>query len=294
MGKRIIAEALQLVMEDIKLVRIAFITSFCHSLIIIFLLIFNINNMFVARFETWVPLSDVMEFLVTSWIRGNVVTSLIIVIIILMLWYAILYPIGQAAIIHYLRDQKFSIRDALAKWLTTFFPMFEFSALSGTFSMSTFIFIIIRLFMLDIVDNIFVRIIFGIRWLSILVVTILWPYSRYIIVIEKISMYDAIKRSGFYAIRNLWQTTKFVFLELLLLLRFLINIVFVIWVPFLLLYIASWFNLINSTTVWTIVAIVSIVLLLCTAYINGIIEAFFATYWYKIYNKIVQELDWDE
>jgi len=294
MGKRIIAEALQLVMEDIKLVRIAFITSFCHSLIIIFLLIFNINNMFVARFETWVPLSDVMEFLVTSWIRGNVVTSLIIVIIILMLWYAILYPIGQAAIIHYLRDQKFSIRDALAKWLTTFFPMFEFSALSGTFSMSTFIFIIIRLFMLDIVDNIFVRIIFGIRWLSILVVTILWPYSRYIIVIEKISMYDAIKRSGFYAIRNLWQTTKFVFLELLLLLRFLINIIFVIWVPFLLLYIASWFNLINSTTVWTIVAIVSIVLLLCTAYINGIIEAFFATYWYKIYNKIVQELDWDE
>ena len=106
--------------------------------------------------------------------------------------------------------------------------MFEFSALAATFSISTFIFIIIRLFMLDIVDSVFVRIIFGIWGLSILIATIWWPYSRYIIVIEKMGMYDAIKRSGFYAIRNLRQTIKFVLLELLLLVRFLINIVLVV------------------------------------------------------------------
>jgi len=115
MGKRIISEALQLVMDDIKLVRLAFITSFSHSLIVILLLLFNLNNMMTARFETGVPLNDVMEFLVTLGIKGNVVTLLIISIIILLIGYAILYPIGQAALIHYLRDQKFSIRDALSK-----------------------------------------------------------------------------------------------------------------------------------------------------------------------------------
>lgn len=172
--------------------------------------------------------------------------------------------------------------------------MFEFSALAGTFSMSTFIFIIIRLFMLDIVDSVFIRIIFGIWGFSILIATILWPYARYVIVIEKMGMYDAIKRSGFYAMRHIWQTTKFVLLELLLLLRFLVNIVLVVGVPFVLMYIASWFNLIDSTTVGTIIIVISIALLLATAYINGIIEAFFATYWFKIYKKIVSELDEDE
>jgi len=291
MGKRIISEALQLVMDDIKLVRLAFITSFSHSLIVILLLLFNLNNMMTARFETGVPLSDVMEFLVTLGIKGNVVTVLIISIIILLIGYAILYPIGQAALIHYLRDQKFSIRDALAKGATTFFPMFEFSALAGTFSISTFIFIVIRLFMLDIVDSILVRVIFGIWGICILVATILWPYSRYIIVVEKMSMYDAIKRSAFYAVRNLRQTTKFVLLELLLLIRFLVNIVLVVGIPFVVMYIASWLNIINSATVGVIVIVISVGLLLITAYVNGIIEAFFAAYRYKIYKKITSELD---
>ena len=294
MGKRIIAEALQLVMEDIKLVRLAFITSFCHSLIVIFMLIFNLNNMAVERFAKWVPLGEVVEFLITSGIKGNVVTVLVISIVILLIGYALLYPIGQAALIHYLRDQKFSIRDALSKGITTFFPMFEFSALAGTFSISTFVFIIIRLFMLDIIDSIFVRVIFGIWGLSILIVTLLWPYARYIIVIEKLGMYDAIKRSAFYAMRNLWQTTKFVMLELLLLVRFLVNIILVVGIPFVLMYIASRLNIIDSATVWTIIVIVSIALLLWTAYINGIIEAFFATYRFKIYKKIVSAIDDDE
>ncbi len=291
MGKRIIAQARHLVMEDIKLVRLAFITSFCHSLIVIFLLLYNLNNMAAARFEKWVALWEIIEFIVRTWIKLNIVPLLIVIIIGLLIGYALLYPIWQAALIHYLRDQKFSIRDALSKGTTTFFSMFEFSALAGTFSMSTFIFIIIRLFMLDIIDSIFIRIIFGIWWISIFIVAILWPYTRYIIVIEKLSMYDAVKRSAFYAIRNLRQTTKFVMIELLLLARFLINILIVIGIPFSLMYIANWLNIIDSSTVGTIIIIVSVWLLLWTAYINGIIEAFFATYRYKVYEKITSELE---
>jgi len=145
--------------------------------------------------------------------------------------------------------------------------------------------------MLDIIDSIFIRVIFGIWGICILIVAILWPYSRYIIVIEKMSMYDAIKRSAFYAIRNLRQTTKFVMIELLLLIRFLVNILIVIGIPFVLMYIANWLNIIDSSTVGTIIIIVSIGLLIGTAYINGIIEAFFATYRYKVYEKITSELE---
>lgn len=289
MGKRIIAAALQLVMEDNKLVRIAFITSFCHSLIILFLLAFNINNMIVARFEKGIPLWDVLEFMVQSGVKWNIVPILIISIIVLLIWYAILYPIWQAALIHYLHDKKFSMRDAMAKWVTTFFPMFEYSALAGTFSISTFIFIVIRLFTLNIADNVFIRILFSIWWFSIFVIAILWPYTRYVIVLEDMSIYDAIKRSVYYSIRNLRQTTKFVLLELILLVRFFLNIIIVMWIPFILMYIASWLNILDSRTVGIIIAIISIILVLWTAYINGIIEAFFASYWYKVYHKIVEE-----
>lgn len=291
MGKRIIAAALLLVMEDIKLVRIAFITSFCHSLIVMFLLTFYLNNMMVARFEKGIPLWDALQFLVTASMKGNLVMILIIAIIILLIGYGVLYPVWQAALIHYLHDKKFSMRDAMAKWVTTFFPMFEFGALEGTFSISSLIFIVIRLFMLDIMDNWFIRAIVIIQWLTVLVVSILWPYTRYIIILEWLSMYDAIKRSAYYSIRNLWQTIKFVLLQLLLLTRFFVNILIIVWIPLILTYIASRFHIINFKTVEVIIIIIWILLLFGTAYINGIIEAFFASYWYKIYHKIVEEID---
>ncbi len=73
--------------------------------------------------------------------------------------------------------------------------MFEYGALSSSFSVTTYIILVIRIFMLNIVDSVFIQILFGIWGFCILVVAILRPYSKYSIIIEGSSVTDAIKRS---------------------------------------------------------------------------------------------------
>jgi hypothetical protein len=69
---------------------------------------------------------------------------------------------GEAALIYYIKDNKHSLGNAMGKGINAFFPMFEYSALSSSFSVTTYIILVIRIFMLDIVDSVFIQIIFGI------------------------------------------------------------------------------------------------------------------------------------
>ena len=71
--------------------------------------------------------------------------------------------------------------------------------------------------------------------------------------------------------------------------RFIINAIVVMWIPFLIVYIAIWFNVIESKIVWYVIAISVIVLLFLMAYINAIIEAFFMAYRYKVYKSIIEQ-----
>lgn len=88
------------------------------------------------------------------------------------------------------------------------------------------------------------------------------------------------------AFNNFSTTLKFVGIGLLLQLRFLINIIILIGVPILLVRGAVEFNLINSIYTTSIIyaALGGIIMLI--AYTNAIIEAFFMTYWYKVYKII--------
>jgi hypothetical protein len=148
---------------------------------------------------------------------------------------------------------------------------------------------VIRIFMLDIVDSVFIQIIFGIWWFCILVVAILRPYSKYSIIIEWSSVTEAIRRSWSLALTNLWTTIRFVFLEILLIIRFFINLVVVVGIPVLFMYFASILNILDSEIFGTILAIIIFGLFLLTTYINAIIEAFFMIYRYKAFERIIEK-----
>ncbi len=289
MTRSLINEALQYIINDHKIIRLSFITSFCHSVVIILLLVLNLNNLMVARFSTWVPMSEAIGFILNRFAENNIVSMLIIIIIVLGIGYFLIEPIGQASLIYYIKDKKYSIGSALGKGMNAFFPMFEYSALSSSFSVTTYIILIIRVFMLNIVDSIFIQILFGIWGFCILVVAILRPYSKYSIIIEWSSVTDAIKRSWSLALTNLWTTIKFVLLEILLIIRFFINVIVVVGIPVLFMYFASILNILDSEIFGTILAIIIFGLLLLTTYINSIIEAFFMIYRYKAFERILAE-----
>jgi hypothetical protein len=101
--------------NDRKIIRLTFATSFFHSLIASLLILININTLFAKNYENGLYVGKVAEFFVQEINNNHVISWVIGIAITLFLAYSLVYPVGQAAIIHYLNDKKKSIRDALKK-----------------------------------------------------------------------------------------------------------------------------------------------------------------------------------
>lgn len=293
MFRQILKDSILLITHDLKLIRLSFITTFSHSLIVMIMLIYYVNSILVYRFEKWFSTGEFVQTLV-KWISENNITGIVIVVwIILAIWYSILYPMGQAGMIRYLKSEKKSISKSLAKGAGDFFTMFEFNALSLSFGAMTFIFTILRLTMLEVLDNVFIIILISIWFFCVLFAGLFWPYTRLAIVLEGMPVFEAIKRSVSLSLSNFGVTFRFVFLEAILLIRFFINVLVIIGIPFIILYLAILLNVVGSGLIDFLIYFTGIWLLLIATYINAIIDAFFATYRYKVYERIKYE-DEDE
>jgi len=210
--------------DNTKLIRLATITTFIHSLLFIVYMLYLLFNLSQKNSWSWIRdlLSEYVDIVAPS---TEVLVILIIIWIVLLIGYTLLPPIWDASMIYYLESKKKSGSLSLGKWVTKFFPMFEFNA---TMTMFNF-------------------------WL---------------------------------AIYNMWITLKFIVINIFLYLRFIVNILIVVWIPLLLLRWASKLEIANSPIFNTVVIIIIVSLMALTAYINGIIEAFFITYWWKVYKRI--------
>lgn len=114
MKDSLLAHAAHEVAEDPKLIRIATITSFIHS-VLTFLYLTYIVTTFVATVgrsdNTFLNLLEEYVGLI-SFNSANIVT-IIIVAIILLIGYVLLPPIGDAGIISYLDSSKKSTSGAI-------------------------------------------------------------------------------------------------------------------------------------------------------------------------------------
>jgi hypothetical protein len=75
-------------------------------------------------------------------------------------------------------------------------------------------------------------------------------------------------------------------MQTLLLINFSLNIVLIIWIPVLLIYLSITWWIIDFWWVKMIVYIVFFLLVVLWAYMSSFIRAFFAYYWYEMYNKL--------
>lgn len=289
MFKRILRDSITKIVEDTRLIRLSFLVTFCHFVSIVYLIVWNINNLLTYRYEKWIPMWDALKYILTRSQNNNMTVAIIIVVAIIFIWYSLLYPIWESAMIHYLDKEGQRTWKVIWKWVNDFFVMFEFEAMMFSFSIFTYLITTLRMFMLNILDNMFIITLIIIWWVVVLLATILWSYAKFAIVLEWQNVFSAIKRSASLTIMNFWTTIKFVVIQLFLMIRFLINAIVVMGIPFLIVYIAIRLNVIESKVVWYVIAISVVVLLFLMAYINAIIEAFFMTYRYKVYKSITEE-----
>lgn len=286
MNEEILIKSYHDMIEDNKLIRLATITTIIHS--IIFVLYILYQTYFVVHSLEWTSMwmENIQRYLQFLFGWNEFTIIFISVIIILVIWYFLLPPIAEASMIYYINSKEKSGTQSLTRWFLKFFAMFEFDSLISLFSFFMFFVAISRVWVMGIGDNPFILAISIMRFMIIIIVSILFPYTKFFIVLENKSVTDSVKASMNMALNNINITLRFVWISYLLYLRFFLNIIFVIWVPAVFIYIAMKFWFDKNDSLKYIIYWVICILIMLSAYINGIIEAFFTTYWYKVYQKL--------
>ena len=285
MFRQILSDSVTVLFQNPKLIRLSFLTLVFYSIVRIYFIVYYFNTFLLYKYESWVQLSDAFIYVLDK-LNNQWILRAVIWVIIVQIWYLWFHPIGEASVVSALDNPQQSAFRSFVRGSGKFFPMLEYSWLSIPFWVFTFCTVMLRLYLMDIFDNIFITIIVGIRWFLVLFASVCWSYARIIIALEGCQVFDAIKKSTSLAMNNLGLSVKLMFVELLLMLRFIVIGLLIVGIPVLLIYIAVWLDVIQNSFVETAIRVVAASLLLVIAYLNCIVEAFFLTYWYQAYRKI--------
>lgn len=285
MFRQILSDSVTVLFQNPKLIRLSFLTLVFYSIVRIYFIVYYFNTFLLYKYESWVQLSDAFIYVLDK-LNNQWILRAVIWVVIVLIWYLWFHPIGEASVVSALDNPQQSAFRSFVRGSGKFFPMLEYSWLSIPFWVFTFCTVMLRLYLMDIFDNIFITIIVGIRWFLVLFASVCWSYARIIIALEGCQVFDAIKKSTSLAMNNLGLSVRLMFVELLLMLRFIVIGLLIVGIPVLLIYIAVWLDVIQNSFVETTIRVVAASLLLVIAYLNCIVEAFFLTYWYQAYRKI--------
>jgi hypothetical protein len=115
--------------------------------------------------------------------------------------------------------------------MTKFLQMFEFDAAISFFNIVIFLAAVSRIYIMDIGSNFLIVTLMLIRLSIILMAAFLLPYTRFFIALEDMKFFDAMKQSMQTAIEHFNITIKYIVVDFILHLRFIINIIIVFGVP---------------------------------------------------------------
>lgn len=287
MQDSIIQESAEILGEDTKFIRLATITTFVHSVVFVIVVLFNIYT-FVSN-TSWTDnwLIHLLQKYVAIILPSFPPIWLVLVLIVVIFFgYVILPPVGEAAMISYLDREQKSGTASMSKGLSKFFTMFEFDASVSLFGLLFFVIAVSRFYLLGILSQPLIMTIVLIWIFVILMVSFLMPYARYEIVLKDKSFIDAMKGSIGLAMDHIGITLKYAMLTYFLYLRLLINALIVVGIPVGLIYVSSLFGMDTIVRVQTLILVVILGLILLTAYLNGIVEAFFTSYRHRVYRSI--------
>ncbi|PIZ73362.1 hypothetical protein COY07_02095 [Candidatus Peregrinibacteria bacterium CG_4_10_14_0_2_um_filter_43_11] len=231
--------------------------------------------------------SDVLPFLRQVWEFVStypwLTVSFVIFAILFLIGYVITPPIFHGtliAAIMRIKDYR-PIHGAVEIGVRRFFPMFEFGLLTGSFSITT----------------LFTESSFVVRWWGVnvmmvilpvflfiamvgLIVSFLFTYAQYFIVLEDRGLIDAIKESAVLVIANLRKTILVFVLMLLIGVRIILNVLLVLLIPMVIVILSSYFATIFSSTIGLVaISVFSLAILLVASYLLGLFHVFSTAVW---------------
>lgn len=285
MFKSILKDAVTTLFQNPKIIRLSFLTLVFHSIGRIYFIVYYFNTFLIYKYESGVALSDALLYLLDRMNNRNLrwILGLVVIIALGYLW---LHPIWEAAVVSATDNPQQSGFKSFLKGSGKFFPMLEYSWLSIPFGLFTFCTVVLRLYLMEVFDSIFMDIAVGIWALMVVFASICRSYAKIIIALEWGQIFEAIKKSTSLALNNLTLSIQLMFVEVLLLLRFILIGFIIVGIPLGLIYLTVWLDIIQNPGVESAIRILAAILLLALSYINCIVEAFFLSYRYKAYKTI--------
>jgi hypothetical protein len=290
MIRQLVKDSKAFILQKPKLVGLAFLIWVSRSLEILLLLAYNINNILIYRAGKWMSVFTMFQYFIDEVLANHIVWLVVITLLVFSIWYVFLYPMGISAIIHFLNQKKGNISKAIWKWTWDFFTMFELNALAFSFGPYTYMITTLRLITLDVINSWFVIGLLIIWWTAVLFASIFWQYAKFIIVEKQIGVFEAIKESVWLTINNMFITIKWLIMKLIITILFYFKMAIIISIPLLISYFLLTSNVINNDNE-RIIRVLWIVSLVFASYILTTTQAFFMTFWHKIYKHILKEED---
>lgn len=257
--------------------------------------LFSFKKSYIFGDENGSFLHDVISFLSTFVQEHLTLTMPLVVFLVIFLLIYLAFPTwAQAGAIQVIaRDkngQKATIGSGLRYGASAYLPLIEYHALMKTFS---FMFILVEMsFAVRYSLNLFLFLmpIFLLFLVVGLVMTLLFTYAGFYIVIDGESVFDSVRKSTSLVITNWKHTFLITILMMIIGIRIVLQVILVFLVPVLIVVVTGYLSLVIAPSISVIIGgVIGIAGLVVAAYINGVVDIFSYTVWTFTFLKLTSE-----
>lgn len=241
--------------------------------------------------------SDVIGRAKSFWslasLHPGISITLIVVGIIIFLGYALTPPVFRGTLIHALmKIKKYEpIEGSLELGVRRFFPMFEFALLTGAFSITT-LFTESSFILRWWGENIFFIALPILLFIAMagLIISFLFTYSEYFIILEHRSLTRSLMESSVLVIANLKKTILVFVLMLLIGARIVLNVLLVLLIPMMVVGVTSYLATVFLSTLGMVfIGLAGFSILIISSYLLGLFHIFATAVWVLTFAALTEK-----
>ena len=284
--QNILLPSLELIKNDSKIKKFYFFPWILSVIFLSVTLVYQVIYTYVVLLGRREEALEVM----LSLFHSQYITELLIISGIFFIFYIILLPIFEGALIRYIdmrSNWDASRSDSIWFWIYRFAPLFEFNNIFNLFKfvsiLNGFLF---TLRFLGIEYLWILSLFFSIAFLLSIVLGIFTAYARFEIVLWNKWAMESVASSSRLALLNIKTTLKLYVLMFIMNLRVILNFVVFLVFPLLWIFIAGLitsqiFSIIAFIVLW----ILFIFFVVALAYLSAVLDVFRTQIWYRAYRE---------
>jgi hypothetical protein len=291
--ENIIVPSLELIKNDGKVKRLYFLPGTLSLIFLSILLTYqSIYTYIVILWKQEAAFEIILNFL-----HSQYLTSVIISAVVFIIFYLAIVPIFDGGLIRYI-DQKISgkptgVSDSIGFWVFRFYPMFEYNNIFSMFKLVSLVNALlfsIRFLWIEYLSYMITA--FFIAFVFSIVINTLIAYTRYEIVLENKTVFQAIGTSAKISLLSLKTTIKLYLMMFVVNIRVVFNFLLFLVFPLVCIWVVG----IATSSVFQIIAIIILgliflLLVISIAYMTTVLEVFTTAIWYFAYKEWKQKLD---